>query len=184
MDEFMRILTTRRSIRKFRSDPIPDEMLSQVLEAVRWSPSWANTQCWEVVVVRDLERRTALKGTLGRNPASEAIVQVPVVLVLCARLGRAGFKQGVPVTRFGEWFMYDLGICTQSLCLAAHSLGLGTVIVGSFAHEQVEKILGVPEGVQVVSMIPIGWPDHVPSAPPRRPIEEFVHQERFGHSDK
>jgi len=176
---FFEVVRTRRSVRRFRQEAVPEALVRQVLEAVQWSPSWANTQCWEVIVVRDLERRTALQGTMGRNPAFHAMVQAPVVLVLCAQLGRAGYKMGTPSTRFGDWFMYDLGICTQSLCLAAHSLGLGTVIVGRFEHEQVERLLRVPEGYSVVSMIPLGWQEGETTAPPRRAVEEFIHDELF-----
>jgi len=179
MQDFMKIITGRRSVRRYRSDEISDEVLNQLMEAVRWAPSWANTQCWEVVVVKELATKEKLQAILGRNPAFDAMVQAPVVVVLCAKTGRAGFKKDGPTTKFGDWFMYDIGIANQNLCLAAHALGLGTVIVGSFDQDAVGEVLGVPQDFQVVSMLPVGHPDHEPKAPPRREVTEFRHDEKF-----
>jgi nitroreductase len=75
--------------------------------------------------------------------------------------------------------MYDLGIATQSLCLAAHDLGLGTVIAGLFDHDKAKEILGVPDGYEVVSLIPLGYPAKTPSSPKRREVEEFTHYDTF-----
>ncbi|MBI5844973.1 MAG: nitroreductase family protein [Deltaproteobacteria bacterium] len=181
MNELMKNITERRSIRNYLETPIPDEMLSQVLEAVRWSPSWANTQCWEVIVVKDPETRAALGETLAKgNPGKKAILKAPVVLVICGRLGTSGFYNNVVTTKFGDWFMFDLGIATQSLCLCAQSLGLGTLITGLFDHDKAKALLNVPEGCELVSMIPIGYPERGTSAPKRRELSEFVHTEAFG----
>ncbi|RLB12887.1 MAG: nitroreductase, partial [Deltaproteobacteria bacterium] len=82
-------------------------------------------------------------------------------------------------TKFGDWFMFDLGIATQSLCLAAHSLGLGTVIVGLFEHDKVKQILNVPEEYEVVTIVPVGYPEKIPSAPKRKESKDFIHYGRF-----
>ena len=139
MNGFMDIVRGRRSVRKYEPRPIPQEALDTVLEAVRWAPSWANTQCWEVVVVRDPERKRQLQETLPEkgNPARPAMVEAPVVLALCGRLRRSGYYKDQAVTKFGDWMLFDLGIACQNLCLAAHALGLGTVIVGLFAISEV-----------------------------------------------
>ncbi len=182
MSDVLKAILERRSIRRYRSDPVSDADLAALIEAIRWSPSWANTQCWDVIVVRDAERRKALQAAVGSNPAFDAMVDAPVVLVLCGRKGRAGFKKGEASTRYGDWMMYDLGIANQSLCLAAHSLGLGTVIVGKFDHAAVERLLKVPDTHQVVTMIPVGHAAQPSAAPPRKPAEEFAHEELFGGS--
>ncbi|MFN3534424.1 MAG: nitroreductase family protein [Desulfatiglandales bacterium] len=170
----------RRSIRRFQAKEIDRELLERLLDAIRWSPSWANTQCWEVVVVRDPSLKEALRGTLpGTNPANKAMVEAPLVFVLCARLGEAGYYKGQVTTKFGDWFMYDIGIATQSLCLMGHALGLGSVIVGLFDHNRAREILNVPDGVEVVSMIPIGYPAHEATPPKRRDVGEFVHWDRY-----
>jgi len=70
MNEFLDIVKGRRSIRKYQEKDIPEQVLEEILESVRWSPSWANTQCWEVIVVKDAEKKGELAETLGRtNPA-------------------------------------------------------------------------------------------------------------------
>ena len=180
MADVMEVIKARRSIRKYEESEIPEEMLNTLLEAVKWSPSWANTQCWEVVVVRDPAQKEKLQGALPPgNPASRAVVQAPVVLALCGGLKKAGYYKGEVSTKFGDWFMFDLGIATQSICLAAHALGLGTVIAGLFDHNKAKEALGVPEGYEVVALIPLGRPAHKSAAPARREVSEFVHNDRF-----
>jgi nitroreductase len=178
--ETLECIRTRRSIRRYKSDPLSEEVLEKVLEAVRWAPSWANTQCREMVVVRDESVKKALQDTLPQgNPAWDAIVQAPVVIAACARMGRAGVKKNLQMTVYGDWAMFDMGIACQNLCLAAHDLGLGTVHVGLLDHRKAGKVLGLPEDVQVFELIPLGIPDQEAEAPPRRPLKEFVHHDKF-----
>jgi len=180
MAELMQVLKGRRSIRNYQAQAVPEEVLNLILEAVQWSPSWANTQCWEVVAVRDPETKRRLQETLSQgNPATRAMVEAPAVLVLCGKKGISGFYKGQVTTKFGDWFMFDLGLATQSLCLAAWNLGLGTVVVGLFDHNRAAAVLGVPEGYELVAMLPLGYPAKQPAAPKRREISEFTHQERF-----
>ncbi len=179
MAEFMEVVRNRRSIRKYEDRDVSDDQLGTILDAVRWSPSWANTQCWEVIVVREAATKEQLQGTLKKNPATKAMVQAPVVLVLCGKLQSSGFYNGQVTTKHGDWFMHDLGIAAQSICLAAHDLGLGTVIVGLFDHDKVGQILGVPDGYETVTMIPVGYPAKTPEAPKRREVADFVHYGKF-----
>lgn len=180
MTEFIDVVKGRRSIRRYKDKEVPENLLNRVLDAVRWSPSWNNTQCWEIVVVRDGEGKRRLQDLVPTvNPAHKAVVQAPVVLVLCGKLERSGYYMGQPTTKFGDWFMFDLGIAVQTLCLTAHDLGLGTVIVGLFDHGRTAQVLKVPEGHAVVALIPLGYPDKISTAPKRREIGEFSHFERF-----
>ena len=180
MADLLEIIQGRRSVRNYLDKGIPEETLNTVLEALRWSPSWANTQCWEVVVVKDQETKQKLQATLTpTNPAGKAMVEAPVVLVLCGQLKKAGFYKGQVTTKFGDWFLYDLGIATQSVCLTAHALGLGTVVVGLFDQDKAKAALGVPDGYELVTMLPLGYPEKMPAAPKRREVREFVHQDKF-----
>jgi len=140
--DVMQAIRERRSIRKYRADPIREEALHAIFEAARWAPSWGNTQCLRLVVVQDQATKSKLAETLrstrpeGKNGATEAVRNAPVVLVACAErrlsgYNRSGDKQGTPATDKGEWwFMFDLGLAMQNVTLAAHALGLGTVHVG------------------------------------------------------
>ena len=180
MADFTQVLKERRSVRKFTDQPVSDEDLNQVLEAVMWSPSWANTQCWEVVAVKDAAVKEQLQAHIGpKNPATKAMVAAPVVLVLCGKKQSSGYYNGQVTTKHGDWIMFDLGIACQSICLAAKDLGLGTVIVGLFDHDKVNETIGVPEGFECAVMIPMGHPDQDPKAPKRRPVSEFSHSDKW-----
>ncbi len=185
MQDVMSAIRERRSIRNFESTDVPEDQLQQVLEAAQWSPSWSNTQCWEIVVVKEQAMKEKLKATLpGGNPASKSFDSAPVVLALCAKmgitgLGLPGYHKGETATKFGDWFMFDVGIAAQNIGLAAHGLGLGSVIVGLFDHDKAKEALKVPEGYEVVAFMPLGYPSKVPSPPKRKTQEEFVHKETF-----
>ena len=180
MAELMEVIKARRSVRRYEEKDVPEEVLSSILEAVRWSPSWANTQCWEVVVIRDREIKENLKASIfPKNPATNAITQAPLLLAVCGKLKSSGFYNNIVTTKFGDWFMFDLGLFTQTLCLAAQDLGLGTVVVGLFDHNKAKGIIKVPEGYELVALVPLGYPAKISSAPQRREIREFVHQNTF-----
>lgn len=179
--ELMEAIKGRRSIRKYKPDSIPDEALQKIMEAVRWSPSWANTQCWEVIVVKDPKIKSELASTLTRtNPALSSMTEAPLIVVLCGKKGISGFKKGEPATIKGDWLMFDTGIAMHTLCLTAHSLGLGTVVVGLFDHKKAEEILGTPPDREVVAMTPLGYPAAEGFAPKRKELSEFVFYDKYG----
>ena len=180
MADLMEIIKERRSIRKYEEKDIPEDIVNQVLEVARWTPSWANTQCWEVIVAKDKTIKERLQATISKgNPAAKSIVEAPVVFALCGRLEKAGYYKDKVSTKFGDWFMFDLGLVTQTICLAACDFGLGTVIVGLFDHDRAKEILNVPTGYELVVLIPMGYPAKTPSAPKRREINEFTHYDTF-----
>jgi nitroreductase len=180
MAECMAVIKGRRSIRKYLDTAVSDEQLNTVLEAVQWSPSWANTQCWEVVVIKDQAVKQALQETLSKgNPATKAVVDAPVLLAVCGKLESSGYYKNEVTTKFGDWFLFDLGIATQSLCLAAYDQGLGTVVVGLLDHDKAKAVLQIPASYEVVALIPLGFPAKESSPPKRREISEFTHREKF-----
>lgn len=182
--ELMEAIKGRRSVRRYTADPVPDGKLRKVLEAVQWAPSWANTQCWEVIVIREQGTKKQLVETLSPgNPAREAILQAPLTLVLVGIQGRAGFERGTAATDKGDWYMFDCGLATQNLCLAAYAEGLGTVIVGLFDAARAAEILQVSAGQAVVAMTPLGLPAKTPSPSKRKEIAEFVYYERYGRHE-
>ena len=181
--EVLEAIKGRRSIRKYKSTPVSNEEVNAVLEAARWAPSWANTQCARYVVVGDPGTKAKLaEAMVPPTPAIVAVREAPVVIVACAELGQSGYKKGSPVTNKGDWFMFDVALGMQNLALAAFSRGLGTVHVGTFDAEKVEEILGIPKGIAVVSMTPLGYPDEEPKAPPRKELSELVFHESYGQN--
>lgn len=180
MNNLMDIVKGRRSIRRYEEKEVSESDLQKILESVQWSPSWANTQCWEIIAVKDSTIKEELvEKSFPKNPAAKAIVQAPVVLALCGKVKSAGYYKDEAMTKFGDWMLFDLGIASQSICLTAYDLGLGTVIVGNFNHDQAGEILKVGEGYEVVVLIPLGYPAKDSPAPKRREISDFVHNNTF-----
>jgi nitroreductase len=185
--ETLETIKNRRSIRKFKSDPVDDQTLEKVLEAARLAPSWSNVQAWKFIVVRNPVTRGLLADTilahpaLGSNPASNGIRNAPVVIVALAEKGLSGYFNGQAATDKGDsWFMLDIGIAMQNLVLAATDLGLGTVHVGLFDTPKVAAILEVPENYHVVELTPLGYPEFQPKPRPRKALSEIIFHEKFG----
>ncbi len=184
--DVMQAIKDRRSVRKYKPDPVSDEALNTVLDAARWAPSWSNTQCSQFIVVRDPETKKRLAGALTliapgvENPSAEAIRSAPVVVVACAQLGKSGYYHGQQSTSKGDWHMFDVALAMQNLTLAAHSIGLGTVHIGLFDDKAMAEVLDVPEGITVVELTPLGYPDEAPNAPPRKDIADFMFREKYG----
>jgi nitroreductase len=191
--ELFEAIKNRRSIRRYKPDPVDDKKIAAVLEAGRWAPSWSNTQCWRFIVVRDPQVKSRLAETLLKfklpdkeidNPAINMIKTAPVVIVVCAKLGTSGTAPGVGsgdyFTEKGDWYMFDTALAVQNMLLAAHALGLGTVVIGTFDAAKAEKALNVPEGYRVVTFFPVGVPDHEGKAPPRKELSEITFKDRWG----
>jgi nitroreductase len=185
MDLFEAI-RTRRSVRKYTSQPVEDDKLDAVLEAVRLAPSWANMQCWRMVVVKDgvvkekisdlsyVESFFAPKGYKA-NPSKKALAEAPVVIVLCAEPQQSGSLWGQ------SYYLVDAGIAAENLMLAARAQGLGTVFVGVYDEVKVKGILNIPAIVRIVGMFPIGYPaGEQKDGPPRKPIQEICYRGQWG----
>jgi len=181
MMDLMEAIKARRSIRKYKPDPVPEQALHTVLEAVQWTPSWANTQCWEIIIVTDPKIKSELATTLPKgNPAIPSMTEAPLIIVLCGKKGTSGYYKGQVTTEKGDWLMFDTGLAMQNLCLAAHALGLGTVVIGMMDHRKAAQILGAPGDVEVVAMTPLGFPSTAGGSSKRKEIAEFVSYEGFG----
>lgn len=184
MDLFETI-TTRKSVRKFSDTPVEDEKLSRLLDAVRLAPSWANGQCWRLVIVRDREVQERLsvlsnvesffapKGYKS-NPSMKALANAPVVIVLCADPSKSG------VMNDQQYYLVDAGIASENLMLAARALGLGTVFVGVFDEGKIRDLFGIPASVRVIGLFPLGYPmEDAKSGPSRKPLQEICFNGRW-----
>ncbi len=179
--DVLEAIHSRRSVRSYKPDAVSDETLQTVLDAARWAPSWANTQCARFVVVREQSIKDQLAGCLNPgNPATAAVRDAPVVIAACAVLGKAGYKRGEACTEKGDWFMFDTALAMQNLTLAAHALGLGTVHVGLVDGKKAAEILHLPPDIVFVEMAPLGYPKGESNAPPRKDLAEIVFYERYG----
>ncbi|MEA3347423.1 MAG: nitroreductase family protein [Pseudomonadota bacterium] len=174
-------IAQRCSVRKFTDQEISNEQLKELMQAARHAPSWANTQCWEFIIVRDAAIKEKLAETIpAGNPAPKAILNAPVVLAVCSKLGVSGFYNGKAVTGKGDnWYLHDVGLATQNISLAAHEMGLGSVILGLFDDEAAGKILNLPDTVKVVSIMPLGVPAKEGKTSSRKPLCEFVFSNKY-----
>jgi nitroreductase len=195
--ELFEAIKGRRSIRRYKADPVDDKKIEAILEAGRWAPSWSNTQCWRFIVVRDPAIKAEVTKTLLKfklpdreidNPAINFISAAPVLIVVCAEMGKSGGPPGRGggggefITDKGDWFMFDTALAVQNMVLAAHALGLGTVIIGTFDAVRAGKVLGLPDGFQVVTMFPVGVPDQEGRAPSRKELSQIVIKDRWESS--
>jgi nitroreductase len=177
----LKAIEERRSVRKFKSEDVSDKEIEALIDAARWAPSWDNTQCWEFIVVKDQETKKGLAKTLNfLNPAREAAREAPLIIVVCGRKGVSGTYKGIIyLTPRKDWLMFDTALSVQNLCLEAHELGLGTVIIGYFDPKRAAELLNIPKDVEVVVMILVGKPLETPKAPTRKAPCEMLHKERW-----
>jgi len=166
--DILNLLKSRRSIRVYQDKPIPQDLLLQILEAGRWAPTGANLQPWHFIVVTDPETRRKI-GEVARFffIKSSHVEKAPVVLVL-------GFD-----TRKGKYGRYDVTLAGGNMMTMATSLGLGTCWIGAFDEPKVKEILGIPENIEVIGLITLGYPDEKAEVPPRVELEKIIHWESW-----
>ncbi len=177
--ELYQALEGRRSIRKYKPDPVSDETVNKLLNAARIAPSWSNLQCWKFIVVRDPDRKRRLAESIPEsNPALKAVKeQAPVVIVLCADPEASGAKYSKD---FYNYYMLDAGLAMQQLMLAAYAEGLGTCWIGWFDENRVRAACGVPPEHRIVALTPLGVPERQPSPRPRKELNEIAYTEEWG----
>ena len=165
----MEAIAERRSIRSFSGRPVEEEKLLRILEAGRLAPSARNMQDWKFVVVKDpgLRRRLA---EAARN--QEFVAQAPIVIAAC---GTSDYV----MTCGQHTYTIDVAIAVDHMTLAAVEEGLGTCWIGAFYEDKVKGILGVPQTVRVVALLPMGYPAETANTAegmpkPRKPLEEIV----------
>ena len=163
----LEVARTRRSIRRYIADPIPEADISSILEAGRWAPSANNSQPWEFIVLRSLEMREKLAGTLPWGGfLSQAALGIAVVVDETA----------------SPHVVEDGAAATQNMLLEAHSLGLGACWIGTYgsAHEaSAKKVLKVPEDKRLLSVIAVGYSAETAHST-RKPLAELVFTDQYG----
>ena len=180
--ELQEAILKRRSIRRFTDYFVTDDEIKEIIGAARWAPSWANTQSWEFIVVRDKKLIEEVTATYSeKNPATKCSISASVLVVACAKKEISGYKKGVKMTKFSDWFMFDLGMAVQNLLLKAHEIGLGSVVVGLMDHDACRRVLGLSDEYEVVVVVPFGKPYvEGKEGPPRKELKEFLYLDRFG----
>ncbi|OQX53982.1 MAG: nitroreductase [Candidatus Aminicenantes bacterium 4484_214] len=170
--EVLEAIRKRRSIRKYKGDPLPEDTFHRILEAGRLAPSGKNFQPWKFIVVRD-ER---IKRQLAEASARQYfIAEAPIIIVACGFPEQSYARLG----RYMSSWAVDVAIALQQMMLQATAEGVGTCWIGAFEEQEVKKILQVPEEVRVLGLTPLGYPAEDPPARPRKPLEQIISYDRY-----
>jgi nitroreductase len=184
----LRSIRERRSTRRFRPDPVPDELLAELLEAIRWAPSADNGQPWYVVVVRDeatrrrlnvvaAESRSLYELWSGSLPAGGRLASLPDFLEVPLCLAVFADPRQSPAYVEGEQsHVLAAGMAIQNAWLAAQAAGLAACFWSHLEQDQMKSILGVPHHFYFAGILGIGFPadDAEESPRQRKPLAEIV----------
>jgi len=175
---FIELANSRRSIRKFTNNPIADEDVEQILEAMMIAPSAGNLQSRRFVFVTNKRiQRELAEASLKQMFIGDA----PLVIVVCADLQRSAAKYGVRGSSL--YALLDAAAAIQNGLLAIHDMGLGACWIGAFDEIQVEGILGLPTWLRPISIIPVGYPDENPAKALLLPPSDVVFYVLEGDND-
>ncbi|HIH01153.1 TPA: nitroreductase family protein [Thermoplasmata archaeon] len=163
----------RTSIRVFKSDPVPEEIIDEGLRLANLAPSAGNLQARDFIVVRN---HAAKKRLMEAAYGQDFVETAPVVVVFCANLER--------IAHYGDrgrtlYCLQDVAAAIQNMTLYLHGKGLGSVWVGAFDEGKAAAALGVPTHVRPVAMLPIGYPAEKGVHRRRLPLSELVHRESW-----
>lgn len=179
------VLFKHRSIRKFRSTPIPEEMLQEILEAATRASTCGNMQLYSLVVSRDETLRRKLAPCHFNQPM---VTQAPCVVTVCADIHRFSMwceqRDAAPAYDNFAWFLNaatDALLAAQNLCVEAEMHGLGICYLGTtlYTAKQISVLLDLPKGVIPLTTIVVGFPDEDPELTDRLPLDAVVHYEKY-----
>ena len=168
--DVLEAIAKRKSIRAYKTIPIPEDKLNKVLEAARLAPSGANRQEMKFVVVKDQKTRAKLSEATG---GQKHVAQAPVVIAAVSTDPEKMMICDVP------GYPVDVAIAIDHMTLAAFDLGLGTCWIGAFNQEKVKSILSIPDKCKVVQLLTLGIPDEDGRPKDRKPIEQIVCYEKY-----
>lgn len=166
----------RRSIRRYLPKKVAHSVIQELIECVRWAPSWNNCKAVRYTVVEKAEHLQTLATTLVAPENIHIVKNAPLIFVISNVKKRSGYERdGHLSSAKGEsWEMFDAGVACQTLCLAAAELGLGTVIMGTFDEKGISKFIHLPESEEIIALVACGYADETPMAPRRKEVGEIL----------
>lgn len=172
-------IVNRRSVRKFAETPVPREVVQEIVDLARFSPSWKNQQVvrYHVIENAELKNDIADKCVCGFEFNAKSIRRSAALVLVTVEGNVSGFEpDGSFSTCKGDgWEMFDAGVASQTFCLAAHAKGVATVILGIFEDSKVKEVAKLPEGEKMMAMIAMGYPaEEAKPAPPRKTVDEIL----------
>jgi nitroreductase len=163
----------RRSIRRYKPDAIPNELVEKILDAARWAPTGGNIQPWKFIVISDRKLLDLIK-----KVSPGYLEEAPFAVLVCSDREKE-FKIGGVLGR-DYLSVADCSMAVENMCLAAYALGLGTCVVKSFSHTAIKEILEIPEGIEPELLVIVGYPAHTPRPPARIPLKEIAYLNKYG----
>ncbi|MEA4954423.1 MAG: nitroreductase family protein [Pseudoflavonifractor sp.] len=169
-------IKSRRSVRKFQSTPVSSAQVEQLAEAGQWAPSWNNCKAVRYTALENPAMLKRISETLVAPENAAIVGNAPLLIALSIVKKRSGYERdGTTSTAKGaSWEMFDTGVACQNLCLAAHSIGLGTCIMASFHEEGVAELIDLPEEETLIALVACGYPESVPTPPRRKKVGEIL----------
>ena len=169
--DVIEVIRTRKSIRSFLDKPVDEEKLNAVIKAAMLAPSASNRQEWRFIIVRDEQMRHKIAHAARHQ---DFIAQAPVVIVACAQTDNHVMMCGQAC------YPIDVAISLDHMSLAAVEFGLGSCWIGAFDEPEVKRLLGIPEEIRVVELMPIGYPaDSSPQEKNRLSFKDIVKHEKW-----
>jgi nitroreductase len=177
-NEVIRVIRDRRSVYRFGLGQVTEEGILTILEAGRWAPSWANTQPWQFIVVRDATARQKMSDIIREvTIVHSGMEEASVIIVISVDTEQDPFH-----------YIEDGAVATQNMALAAHSLGYASYWNGIFdlqntkgsAEDKVKKLLNIPENSRVIAALPIGVPAYKEEKT-RRKLSEIIYLNQYGN---
>lgn len=172
------MIKERRSIRKYKNEKVDREIMKEIVDIAKWSPSWANFQVARYTLVDDEEiiKELTTDGVRGFAYNVNTLKNAKGVAVLSFVKGKSGKldEDNYATNKGNVWEVFDAGIACQTFCLAAHAKGVGTCIFGIIDDESIAKIVGLPEEETVAALITYGYPDGTPAPTPRKDVNEIM----------
>ena len=172
-------IETRRSVRRFLDKPVSRDVISEVVRLAQMAPTWKNTQTVRYVWIDDaaLKEQIAREAVMGFAKNTDNLIGAPGMMVVTTVHGISGFgEDGSHATVKGDhWESFDAGLAVQTLCLALHEAGLGSVIMGLFDPAEVGKLAGIPDNEIVSCILAVGYPAEGPHGRAvRKPLDEVL----------
>ncbi len=172
--DFLEIIKSRKSVRKFKKGEISKEKIEEILKCAISAPSAGNLQPWIFIVVEDNKIKQELASAALNQ---KFIAEASVVIVACANIETTTSWYG---ERGNLYYAQDVAAAVENILIAAHALGLGACWVGAFYENEVSKILNLPENIRPLAIVPIGYPEEKAVKPERKPLMEVAYKNRYG----
>ena len=174
MTRLIDTIKKRRSIRKYKDDPVPRDMVEACIEAARHAPSASNVQGWRFFAVEgELKDRLVKEAMGGIVVPNKWARTAPVVVALAMKLNLVTDRLGAKVKDI-DYHLVDAGIAGEHFVLQAAELGLGTCWIGWFNKKAVRRLLEIPAGWDIPALITLGFPAEEPKPKERRPLDEII----------